>query len=108
MGYFFIQDTNAGFNINESADLTARMDTEAHLDKITPENVAYYMRRFEGSDDMLADIKVGPLGKDLTIPIKYGDLVLGAWLGDIFERTSQPSRTSLRNCYNFQALIIRN
>jgi len=52
------------------------MNTEAHLAKIIPENAAYFIRTFEGSDDKPAHIKVRPLGKDMIIPIKYGDLSL--------------------------------
>lgn len=81
--HLFIQHTSASLTINENADPTVRQDLEAHISKMVPENMAYYLHNYEGADDMPAHIKASLLGNNLTIPIIDGALGLGVWQGII-------------------------
>lgn len=77
----FINHTSAALTINENADPTVRVDFEAFLNKLIPENDPVYSHIFEGSDDMPAHIKSSILGPELTIPIRMGKLNMGTWQG---------------------------
>lgn len=79
--HLFIQHTSASLSINENADPTVRQDLETHINKMVPENMAYYVHNYEGADDMPAHIKASLLGNNLTIPIVDGELGLGVWQG---------------------------
>jgi secondary thiamine-phosphate synthase enzyme len=79
--HLFIQHTSASLSINENADPTVRQDLESHINKMVPENMAYYVHNYEGADDMPAHIKASLLGNNLTIPIVEGELGLGVWQG---------------------------
>ncbi|MEP0355157.1 MAG: secondary thiamine-phosphate synthase enzyme YjbQ [Paraglaciecola sp.] len=81
--HLFIQHTSASLTINENADPTVRIDMETQINKIAPENMAYYMHNYEGADDMPAHLKASLLGNNLTIPISGGHLALGTWQGII-------------------------
>lgn len=81
--HLFIQHTSASLTINENADLAVRQDLETHINKLVPENMAYYLHNYEGADDMPAHIKASILGNNLTIPIVNGALGLGIWQGII-------------------------
>jgi secondary thiamine-phosphate synthase enzyme len=81
--HLFIQHTSASLSINENADPTVRQDLETHINKMVPENMAYYLHNYEGADDMPAHIKASLLGNNLTIPIIDGALGLGQWQGII-------------------------
>lgn len=81
--HLFIQHTSASLTLNENADPTVRQDMETHINKMVPENMAYYLHSYEGADDMPAHIKASLLGNNLTIPIVNGALGLGVWQGII-------------------------
>lgn len=81
--HLFIQHTSASLTLNENADPTVRQDMETHINKMVPENMAYYLHSYEGADDMPAHIKASLLGNNLTIPIVNGVLGLGVWQGII-------------------------
>lgn len=81
--HLFIQHTSASLTINENADPTVRLDLETHINKMVPENMAYYLHNYEGADDMPAHIKASLIGNNLTIPIIGGSLGLGTWQGII-------------------------
>ena len=77
----FIKHTSASLTINENADPTVRLDFESHINKMVPENQAYYQHTYEGSDDMPAHIKASLMGTSIQIPITNGQLNLGIWQG---------------------------
>ncbi len=79
--HIYIKHTSAGLLINENADPDVRMDLEAFLDKIVPENEPYFRHILEGPDDMPAHIKNMFTGNSLSIPIVNGRLGLGTWQG---------------------------
>tara|TARA_R110002111_G_scaffold26397_1_gene57109 strand:- start:4286 stop:4708 length:423 start_codon:yes stop_codon:yes gene_type:complete len=77
----FIKHTSASLTINENADPTVRIDFESHINKMVPENQAYYQHTYEGSDDMPGHIKASLMGTSIQIPITNGQLNLGIWQG---------------------------
>ncbi|MFK7834450.1 MAG: secondary thiamine-phosphate synthase enzyme YjbQ [Winogradskyella sp.] len=77
----FIKHTSASLTINENADPTVRLDFESHINKMVPENQAYYKHTLEGSDDMPAHLKASLMGASVQIPITNGQLNLGIWQG---------------------------
>jgi secondary thiamine-phosphate synthase enzyme len=79
--HLFIQHTSASISINENTDPTVRIDLENHLNRMVPENPAYYLHTDEGIDDMPAHIKASMIGNNLMIPISNGHLALGLWQG---------------------------
>lgn len=79
--HVFIQHTSASLTINENADASVRVDFEAHMNEMVPENTTYYTHTLEGSDDMPAHIKASMMGCSVQIPISKGRLQLGTWQG---------------------------
>ena len=79
--HVFIKHTSASLTINENADATVRTDFESHFNKMVPENLPYYIHKYEGADDMPAHIKSSLLGSSVQIPITNGALNLGTWQG---------------------------
>ena len=79
--HIFMKHTSASLALNENADPTVRVDMEAHLNKMVPENAPYYLHTYEGPDDMPAHIKAVFLGADVTVPVRSGRLSLGTWQG---------------------------
>lgn len=79
--HLFIKHSSASLTINENADPTVRSDMEAHFNQFVPENAPYYRHTYEGPDDMPAHIKASTLGSSVSIPINYGELMLGTWQG---------------------------
>ncbi len=77
----FLQHTSASLCINENADPTARMDLEAFLDRLCPENEPYFRHTHEGPDDMPSHIKNVLTETSLVIPVANGGLGLGTWQG---------------------------
>lgn len=77
----FIKHTSASLTINENAGPTVRVDFESHMNKLVPENLAYYQHTMEGPDDMPAHIKASLMGSSITIPITNGRLNMGIWQG---------------------------
>ena len=79
--HLYLMHTSASLTINENADSTVREDLESHFNILAPEHQSYYKHTFEGADDMPAHIKSSMIGNFLTIPVREGDLALGAWQG---------------------------
>jgi len=78
--HLFIQHTSASLTINENADPDVRVDLEAALNALAPENFPY-VHTLEGPDDMPAHVKASLLGSSVSIPVKHGRLLLGTWQG---------------------------
>ncbi len=77
----FVRHTSASLMIQENADPSARHDLERWLDRLVREDDPLYTHTLEGSDDMPAHIKAALTATSLSIPVKDGRLVLGAWQG---------------------------
>lgn len=78
--HIFIQHTSASLSINENADPDVRIDLEAAINAIAPEDFPY-VHTIEGSDDMPAHVKSSLLGSSVSVPITDGRLALGTWQG---------------------------
>jgi secondary thiamine-phosphate synthase enzyme len=77
----FIQHTSASLLIQENYDPSARVDLEAWLNRLVPENDPLYTHTLEGPDDMPAHIKSALTAVSLSVPVVDGQLALGTWQG---------------------------
>ena len=100
MLHLFIQHTSASLVINESYDPSARVDMEEFMQRIVPENQAWYQHVMEGSDDSPSHLKSMITPVSLSIPVDNGKLSLGTWQGVyLFEHRKYPqSRRVLLRC----------
>jgi len=78
--HVFILHTSASLTINENADPDVRIDLEASINAIAPEDFPY-VHTLEGPDDMPAHVKASLLDTSLTVPVCLGRLALGTWQG---------------------------
>jgi len=79
--HLFIMHTSASLLIQENYDDSAKVDLEAWLNRLVPENDPLYTHTLEGPDDMPAHIKAALTASSLTIPFDGGQLCLGSWQG---------------------------
>ena len=79
--HLFLKHSSAAISINESADPEVRIDLEADIDRLVPEQQSYYRHTYEGDDDMPAHTKAALIGCSLQIPISGRRLNLGTWQG---------------------------
>lgn len=79
--HIFIKHTSASLTINENADPSVRVDFEAVMNRLIPEDASYYTHVYEGSDDLPAHIKNSLLGSSVSIPISKGQFNIGIWQG---------------------------
>jgi len=100
--FLFIQHTSASLLISENYDPTARLDLEEYLERLAPENQAWYRHTLEGPDDSSAHLRAMLTPVQLTIPVEEGRLALGTWQGVyLFEHRSGPNRRRiLLRCLN--------
>ena len=100
MCFLYIQHTSASLIVSESYDPTARIDLEAYMERLAPENQAWYRHTLEGSDDSPSHMRAMLTDTSLSIPIDDGALSLGTWQGVyIFEhRTRGHRRKVLMRC----------
>jgi secondary thiamine-phosphate synthase enzyme len=99
MAYLFVQHTSASLLISESYDPTARIDMETFMEKLAPENQAWYRHTLEGPDDSSSHLRAMLTPVSLTVPVEGGKLALGTWQGIyLFEHRvhSQRRRVLLR------------
>ena len=79
--FLYLPHTSASLLISESYDATARIDLEAFMDRIAPEDQTWYKHVMEGSDDSPSHIRAMLTDTSLNIPIDNGKLNLGTWQG---------------------------
>jgi secondary thiamine-phosphate synthase enzyme len=89
MCVLFCQHTSASLVINENYDPTAKIDMETFLEKLAPENQAWYQHTLEGRDDSSSHLRAMLTPVSLCIPIDEGELSLGTW------HRSHPQRRSV-------------
>lgn len=77
----FIQHTSASLLIQENYDPSAKVDLEAWLNRLVPENDPLYTHTLEGADDMPAHIKSALTAVSLSVPVVGNQLALGTWQG---------------------------
>jgi secondary thiamine-phosphate synthase enzyme len=81
MCFLYVQHTSASLIISESYDPSARVDLEAFLEKLVPENQAWHQHTLEGADDSPSHMRAMLTNTSLAIPIDDGQLSLGTWQG---------------------------
>lgn len=98
--HLFVQHTSASIVISESYDPSARVDMEAFMDRLAPENQPWYRHTMEGADDSPSHLRAMLTNTSLSIPIDDGQLSLGTWQGIyLFEhRTRGHARQVLIRC----------
>jgi secondary thiamine-phosphate synthase enzyme len=77
----FIQHTSASLLVQENYDPSARVDLEAWLNRLVPEQDSIYTHTIEGPDDMPAHIKSALTATSVSIPVVDSKLALGTWQG---------------------------
>jgi len=80
VAHIFVPHTTAGVLINENADPSVRVDIEALLARIVPDDFPY--SHLEGNSP--AHIKASIVGSSVFVPIEGGRLRLGRWQGIFF------------------------
>lgn len=89
----FIQHTSGSMVISESYDPTARIDLEAFMERLAPEDQSWYRHTLEGSDDSPSHMRSILTNTDLSIPVDNGQLSIGTWQGVyVFEHRTRPHR----------------
>src|SRR5258708_12148592 len=71
-----IQHTSASLILFENADPSARADLEHFLQRLVPENSAYFTHTLEGPDDMPSHIRMVLTRSSESIPLADGKLQL--------------------------------
>ena len=77
----FCQHTSCSLVLMENADLSARRDLEAWLERLVPEDDPHFTHTAEGPEDMPSHIKMALTRSSETIPFADGQLLLGTWQG---------------------------
>jgi secondary thiamine-phosphate synthase enzyme len=92
----FCRHTSASLVIQENAANAARLDLEAYMARIAPEDPTLYAHDDEGPDDMPAHIRAALTSTSLSVPVVDGRMALGTWQGIfLFEHRRQPSPREL-------------
>lgn len=78
--------TTAAVFVNEKADPDVQVDLLDALSRIVPDDAGY--RHAEGNSP--AHIKAILIGRDVTLAVRNGDLVLGRWQGVYFAELDGP------------------
>jgi secondary thiamine-phosphate synthase enzyme len=76
----WVPHTTAGVTVNENADPSVQRDILAALDRLAPKEGDY--RHPEGNSD--GHIKSTLCGRDVSLVVEDGALVLGTWQGVFF------------------------
>jgi secondary thiamine-phosphate synthase enzyme len=72
------------------------MDLEHFLQRLVPENSAYFTHTLEGADDMPSHIRMVLTRSSESIPIADGRLQLGTWQGlFVYEHRHEPMLRTL-------------
>jgi secondary thiamine-phosphate synthase enzyme len=79
--HVFLRHTSASLLITENADPDVRRDLETFISRLAPDGDPSYVHTMEGPDDMPAHIRSVLTCSELTIPVREGRLLLGAWQG---------------------------
>ena len=91
-----IQHTSASLIVQENADPDVQTDLINYFDKLVPMNNKLYVHTTEGKDDMPAHIKSALTNSQISLSIKNGELLLGAWQGlYLFEHRLYPQQRKI-------------
>jgi secondary thiamine-phosphate synthase enzyme len=93
MCFLYIGHTSASLVVNESYDPSARVDMEAFMERLAPENQPWHQHTLEGADDSPSHMRAMLTHTSLSIPIDDGKLSLGTWQGIyLFEHRARGHR----------------
>ena len=81
MCYLFVAHTSASLVISESYDPSAKLDLAEFMERLVPENQAWFHHTMEGSDDSPSHMRAMLTSTSLSIPIDHGKLSVGTWQG---------------------------
>ena len=100
MCYLYLPHTSASLVISENYDPTARIDLEAFMERLVPEDQSWHQHTLEGSDDSPSHMRAMLTLTSISIPVEDGRLCLGTWQGIyLFEhRASSHRRKVLLRC----------
>ena len=76
-----IQHTSASLIVQENADPDVQIDLINYFNKLVPMDNKLYTHTTEGKDDMPAHIKSAITNNQISLSIKYNELLLGTWQG---------------------------
>ena len=76
-----ILHTSASLIVQENADPDVQTDLINYFDKLAPMDSSLYIHTAEGKDDMPAHIKSSLTNNQISLSVKDGVLLLGAWQG---------------------------
>jgi len=76
-----LRHTSASLVIQENADPDVRRDLEAFFARLAPDGDPLFVHTAEGDDDMPAHIRTALTAVNLSVPVRAGQLTLGAWQG---------------------------
>jgi len=79
--YLYLPHTSASLVISENYDPTARVDLEAFMERLVPEDQSWYQHTLEGADDSPSHMRAMLTLTSISIPIEEGRLCLGTWQG---------------------------
>jgi secondary thiamine-phosphate synthase enzyme len=104
MCFLFMAHTSASFVISESYDPSAKLDMEEFMERLVPENQAWFRHTMEGSDDSPSHMRAMLTSTSLSIPVDHGKLSVGTWQGlYLFEHRSRSHhRKVLVRCMDVQ------
>ena len=81
MCFLYMPHTSASLVVSENYDPTAKIDLEEFMERLVPENQAWFRHTLEGSDDSTSHMRAMLTSTSLAIPIDEGKLSLGTWQG---------------------------
>jgi secondary thiamine-phosphate synthase enzyme len=87
----WVPHTTAGITVNENADPSVRRDILATLERLVPTEGDF--RHSEGNSD--GHVKSTLCGRDVTLIVEDGALVLGTWQGVFLCEFDGPRRRSV-------------
>jgi len=87
----FVRHTLASVVIQENADPDVLRDLGGFMDRLVSRDEKLYRHTTEGADDMPSHIRSMLTQSTLSIPVRAGKMVLGAWQGlYLFEHRDAP------------------
>ncbi len=87
----WVPHTTAGVTVNENSDPSVPRDILAALDRLVPRQGDY--RHSEGNSD--GHVKSTLCGRDVSLVVEEGALLLGTWQGIFFCEFDGPRRRSV-------------
>jgi secondary thiamine-phosphate synthase enzyme len=89
----FVQHTSASLLIQENYDPDVQADLERFFARLVRDGDPLFAHSLEGPDDMPAHVRAALTQTHLSIPVRQGAMMLGAWQGIyLYEHRCQPQQ----------------